>query len=258
MNNKQNSPPIDKLVTMLSKALTVSAQPKTRRKRTRRQKNKRLGTQLSSVVPRDRGLNLTSTQFTATTPLQLFQVGPGTSPGGIRVRGRELISSVSSTAALTGAFQLATSFGQTNTLIGQINPTSFQRLSQYGAIYEYFIFHKLRYIFQSNQPTTATGELLLAVDYDPTDAAPASSAAMMRNVTSTMANIYSDACCEVTKSLSRIPRYETISGLQQAPTEAEQQLQGILYVGFEGVTAASNAILGYILAEYDVELFTPQ
>lgn len=258
MNNKQQSP-LDTLVSTLTKALT-SAQPKSKpkRKRNRRQKNKRLNQQLGTTIPRDRGLNLTGYQFTATTPLQLFQVGSGSSPGGIRVRGRELVNSVSSTVALTGAFGLATGFGLTNTLLGQINPTSFPRLSAYGAIYEYFIFHKCRFIFQANQPTTQTGEILLAVDYDPTDAAPAGSAAMMRNVSATMANIYSDASLETTKTLSRLPKYETLVGFGTAPTEALQQLQGILYVAFEGVTALANAVLGYVLVEYDVEFFTPQ
>lgn len=203
----------------------------------------------------DSMLSLTRDQFTATSPLNLFTVRPGSTPGGIRVSGRELVSAVTVPIA-TGVFVLSTTFNGTATTASAITPTVFPRLSAYGPIYEYFIFHKLSYLFQSNQPTTQTGEIILSVDYDPTEPAPpASTAAMMRNISSTMSNIYSDASLQVLKSLSRLPRYELSAG---AATEVLQQLQGMLTVAVEGYTNAAISTVGYVIAQYDIEFFTPQ
>lgn len=209
----------------------------------------------------DNMLSLTRDQFTATSPLNLFQIGPGSTPGGVRVQGRELLSAVELQGPLTGGFQLARTFNGQDTqfaLPGDINPYAFPRLQNYGPMYEYFKFHKLSVLFQSNQPTTQGGEVIMCIDYDPTDSAPGSTAAMMRNVSSTMANVYSDASLQLIGSLSRLPKYECVSSL--IGLEALQALQGKIYVALEGITNASTSVItyGYIVVQYDVEFFTPQ
>lgn len=208
---------------------------------------------------RDNMLSLTRDQFTATSPLNLFSVGPGSTPGGIRVRGRELIGAVT-IPITTGGFTPSTNFpGGAAFGIGAlslINPINFPRLSAYTPIYEYYKFHKVSYLFQSNQPTTVAGEVIMSIDYDPSDGAPGSVQAQMRNVSSTMANIYSDCSLQFLTSLSRLPRYETTAAL--AAGENQQQNQGSLCVAVEGYVAAAATTVGYIVAQYDVEFFTPQ
>jgi hypothetical protein len=136
-----------------------------------------------------------------------------------------------------------------------MNPTPFPRLAAYNPIYEYFVFHNVTYKFLSNQPTTVAGEVFLCIDYDPTDAVPGNSLAMMRNISSTMSNVYSDCSLQALKSLSRLPRYET----DVPTTETLQRAQGCLYVGVEGYNnATAGAAIGYIVAQYDIEFFTPQ
>lgn len=206
--------------------------------------------------PGNRGnnnLSLTRSQFTATSPLNLFQVRGGSTPGGIRVSGRELISAVTVPIA-NGTFLASTTFPGATGGFSPIWPNVFPRLAAYTPIYEYFVFHKLVLLFQSNQPTTQTGEIILSVDYDPTDTAPATTAAMMRMISSTMANVYSDCSLEVLKSLSRLPRYECAA----AATETMQQIQASLTVAVEGYTNAAISTVGYIIAQYDVEFFSPQ
>lgn len=202
----------------------------------------------------DSMLSLTRDQFTATSPLNLFTIKAGSTPGGVRVSGRELISAVNVPIA-TGVFALSTTFSGAVSTASAITPVVFPRLSAYAPIYEYFVFHKLSYLFQSNQPTTQAGEIILAVDYDPTDAVPTTTAGMMRNISSTMSNIYSDASLQVLKSLSRLPKFECSLGV---PTEILQQCQGVLTVAVEGYSAAAPSTVGYIIAQYDVEFFTPQ
>jgi len=247
---------IDKLVDGLVKPL-----PKQGRKkgRTIRKKSTRRGRGIArnrgrrpQPSGRDPGLALTRDQFTATSPLNLFTVTTGSTPGGIRVKGRELIGAATAVAALTGAFAQLNIAGVTPFLL---NPVNFPRLAAYAPIYEYFKFHKCDVLFQSNQPTTAIGEALAAVDYDVKDTAPASAVAMMRNISSTMANVYSDASLQILGSLSRLPKYATA---ETTGPDASQVNQAAVYIAAEGVTAAIAATLGYVVVMYDVEFFTPQ
>lgn len=249
---------------MLSRLVKTLEQPKGNKPKqgNKRNKNKSRRNQVRGMRARNPGtrnrpdnmLSLTRDQFTATSPLNLFTVRSGSSPGGVRVSGRELVNAV--TIPITvGTFILSTTFGGTATPSSPIAPISFPRLAAYVSIYEYFKFHKLTYLFQSSQPTTQAGEIIASVDYDPTDAAPTSSSAMMRNISSTMANVYSDASLQVLGSLSRLPKYETTSAFT---TENLQQMQGLLYVAAEGYVAAAPIVVGYIVAQYDVEFYTPQ
>jgi len=201
----------------------------------------------------DNMLSLTRDQFTATSPLNLFNVHAGSSPGGIRVTGRELVNAVT-LPITTGVWAASTTFPGGTAGSSPVNPSVFPRLTAYTPIYEYFVFHKLDFLFQSNQPTTTAGEIILSVDYDPSDAAPASTSAQMRNISSTMANLYSDCSLQCLKSLSRLPRYETASSFALL----QQEVQAALTVAVEGYTNASATTVGYIIAQYDVEFFTPQ
>lgn len=199
----------------------------------------------------DTGLTLTRSQFTATSPQVYWEFVKASTPGGLRVRGRELIGSAITTGAITGSFALLNVASETALTL---SPVAFPRLGQIAPAFSQFIFHKANILFQSNQPTTATGEVLIAVNYDYNASQPTSSQIMMRNVSSTMANIYSDASCQVLKDLSRFPRFYV-----SEPGSPDNTLiyQAAVYAAVEGVTAASGASLGYLAIEYDCEFFTP-
>jgi len=256
--NKQT--PLDTLVQTLTNALSTPV-PTGSRKRKRQSKSQASKKQArlsrnpgvrNQIASRDNQLDLTRAQFTATSPLNLFTVNRGSTPGGIRVQGRELIAAVSPTGTLAGAFT------QLNVPVGVgflLNPANFPRLSAYAPIYEFYKFHKCDILFQANQPTTAIGEILLAVDYDAKDAAPTTAVGMMRNISSTMANIYSDASLQILGSLSRLPKFVTAEG---TGSDADQVNQASLWVAAEGVTATAGATLGYVIAQYDIEFYTPQ
>lgn len=193
---------------------------------------------------------LTTEQFAAYAPLQTFSVSQGSTPGGIRVRGRELIETMK-----TG--NTAGTFGANNVdgiaRVVALNPASFPRLQSYGPLYEFYKFHSAKAIFESNQPTTAGGEAFLACDYDGTDAAPTSSTLMMRNISSSMSHIYAENAAVISGKLSRLPRYITST---VSPIVDDVNQANILYA-FEGASGA-NTTVGYLVVEYDVEFFTPQ
>ncbi len=195
-------------------------------------------------------LMLKNEQFATYAPLTTFSVAKGSTPGGIRIRGRELIQALNS-----GLTTLV--FGGNNlTTAGRLFliPTNFPRLGAYTPIYEFYKFHRAKAIFQSNQPTTAGGVSILAVDYDAKDAIPATTVDMMRNISSSMSNVYADNACEISGALSRLPKFATGQATSSDPDQVNQA--SILYA-FEGVTGA-NVAQGYLVVEYDVEFFTPQ
>jgi len=195
---------------------------------------------------------LTRAQFTATSPQNYWEFAKASTPGGLRIKARELVTSVVLSATSTGAFQLA-NLPSSGSLT--LSPVSFPRLSQIANAFEWYIFHKADILFQSNQPTTATGEILVCADYDAKDTAPTTSVGMMRNITATMSNIYSDASCQALKSLARLPRF---SIAVSSSGDVEQLYQALVYVGVEGYTGTSGDSVGYLVIEYDVELFSPQ
>jgi len=205
-------------------------------------------------LQRPQPLLLNSPQKSSTTPLVLFETNRGSTPGGIRVKGREMLGSVSTSGAVT-----AGAFTQCNigaTLGSLLTPPSFPRLTSYTSIYEYYVFHRVKYTFQSLFPTTQVGVVMLAVDYDTSDIQPTTSLLMMRNISAVMSNAYANSSCEVLRSLSRLPKFITSSSGTSPPTTELNQAR--LDVAIEGITLASASSVGYIIAEYDVEFFTPQ
>lgn len=200
----------------------------------------------------DTSLALSRSQFTATTPQNLWEIKPASTPGGMRVRGRELIGSVNAPSTMTGSFTVL-NVGSSGAN-PPVSPLIFPRLISIAAVFEHYIFHKANFLFISNQPTTAAGEILMAIDYDPEDNTPTSSTALMSNISATMANIYSNCSLQCLKSLARLPRFIVN---QENNADKAQEYQAQFFVAAEGVTAATGAGLGYLVIEYDVEFFTP-
>lgn len=204
-------------------------------------------------------LALTRNQFTATTPLNLFNVSKGSTPGGSRVKGRELLGTVNLSNTVTGAFDLNAIVAQLGSSTATpILPAYFARLTSYTTIYEYYKFHKATIVFQSLSATSRNGVFMMALDYDYADGSAASSIAMMRNISSTMCNIYSDASMELDGKLSTYPKYRCAANVTASEASDDQKAQARLLVACEGVTGTAADAIGYIIVEYDVEFFTPQ
>jgi hypothetical protein len=241
------------------------SQKGTRRRRKRNRKNKGRKGQVvrsrssnnpltSQGVRGPIGQSLTSSQFTATSPMNLFDVRSGSTPGGIRVRGRELIGGITKRDN-TENYQLCNILGPIPGAEMGLNPRWFPRLASYAPIYEMFKFHSTTLIFQSNRPTTTAGAWMACVDYDSKDNAPQDTNQVMRNISCAMANVYSDFSCVALASLSRLPKYM----IQESTTsDLNQTIQGGIFVACEGFAGAVDSGIGYLIIEYDVEFFTPQ
>jgi hypothetical protein len=245
--------PLGQLVTKVDQLLAKTVQPnRGSQKKPKRQRGQKPSGLSSNPTNRDPSLSLTRSQFTATNPQNLWTFNRASTPGGLRLKGRELIGSCTAPSAITGAFTPLDvgSYGANPPL----SPVIFPRLVAIASAFEFYIFHKANLIFNANQPTTTSGEILIAVDYDAEDNTPTSSTQLMSNVSATMANIYSDASLQTLKSLSRLPKFVLV---EDNNSDKAQTSQAQFFVCAEGVTADSGAGLGYLSIEYDVELFTP-
>jgi len=226
------------------------AQPQQVRRAPRRRQRR---TPNSSNLQRGSALQLTTPQFTSATPFVGFSSVSGSTPGGIRVKGREMLGTVNVNAAIVaGAYTLLRVGGATSFLLV---PSTFPRLSAYSTIYEFYKFKSAKFTFISNQSTSTGGTIMASVEHDVKDTAPNSSVQLMRNMCSVMSNIYSSFSIVTGESLARLPRFITAS--DNAPDIAQVN-QARVDIAVEGVTVTGAASFGYLVVEYDVEFFTPQ
>lgn len=251
-----NQAPLAKLVNSLVSAPKGSANsPKKGKKKSKKSRKARGTVNGTRALGSDSQgpLMLKTEQFATYTPMATFTVTSGTTPGGIRVRGRELIQALNSGSSAAGAF------GAANTLLAgiiRLVPSAFPRLNAYTSIYEFYKFHKAKLMFQSTRPTTAQGVSMIAVDYDAKDTVPSTTIGMMRNISSSMSNIYADNATVVLGTLSRLPKFAT---QQDGSSDLAQLYQASILYAFEGLASTEvNTPQGYMVAEYDVEFFTPQ
>lgn len=223
------------------------AETVTTKKRARNRKNKsatkgQSGGQVG-IRQGNTDASLYSVQGGASKPFMNFSMKAGSTPGGVRVSGRSLVGALTPTTGT--AFEIVSGIF--------LRPGLIPRLASISQAYEMYIFHRARLIYQSAQPLTVPGVVMLAADYDPKDNPPTSAVEMMRNISSAMSNVYADCAIEVTKELSRLPRYFVN---QDTAPDAGQLDQASLIVATQAVPAATG--IGFFFIEYDVEFFTPQ
>lgn len=141
-----------------------------------------------------------------------------------------------------------------------INPglsQSFPWLASVAQNFESYLFKKLKYCYETEAPTTATGTLMLAIDYDASDNAPSTKAQIMayrRSVRSPPWN----ACCyeSEAKDLQKLKSRFVRNGAVPANTDVKLYDTGNLFLCTQGQANTNN--IGELYVEYVVELMTPQ
>jgi hypothetical protein len=201
-------------------------------------------------------LTLNRTQANVCEPTAFFNVTGASTPGGIRVRGRELIGSLALVAASTGGYVRLSLPGAASLAL---HPSLFPRLTAYCALYEEYKFHSGSAMFRSNRATTVNGVIGMALDYDSFDDSTlvTSMTQIVRNISSVMANVYSDCGFRIDGKLSRGARFLTNTAAAVGVQDTLNN-QGRFVIGAEGYTGAVNEAIGYLMIDYDVEFFTPQ
>lgn len=141
-----------------------------------------------------------------------------------------------------------------------INPglaRSFPWLSRIASRFESYHFESLRFMFETEAPTSSTGVVILTVDYDPTDAAPLSKTAALAYEGAVRSAPWSHSEFRARKTdLCKRKSYFVRCG--NLPANATLSLfdTGNLFVCTKG--QATAAVVGELYVEYDVVLSTPQ
>jgi hypothetical protein len=140
----------------------------------------------------------------------------------------------------------------------RLNPASgltFPWLSRIAANYEKYRFDKLKFFLKPQAPTTARGVLMLAVDYDPTDPAPALKRDVLQYDGVVRAAPWND-CAMIVKKNSE-PHF--IAPVQPAD-DADIRLSdvGNLYVCTQGQSDLAGEAVSELWVDYELTLITPQ
>jgi hypothetical protein len=172
-------------------------------------------------------------------------------PGTHRIRNREMLVSLGGTAV-------------TNVVPAQLGTIVFSAsglpvtswLAKNMALYDTLKVHHLSLQWMTILPTTAGGGVVLYLDSDAKDAAPASYIAASGNMGAVSGAIYQPFATTVAKSqLDRLPSYACSPG-----SALDNDIFGSVAFATTPVSvtiAAGAVIFGYIWMEYDVTLSNP-
>lgn len=165
----------------------------------------------------------------------------------LRIHQMERIANVTSNSTTAGLFK-ADSY-----VINPANSTTFPWLSSIAALFDKYKFHKLRFFFINNSPTSIAGNVTMAVDFDTLDSTPSSGVAM-----SNLAKFTSFAPWKSEELVIPVNRPSNNSWLFTAgsvPSGADAKTYnlGNFLISTEGLTA-TDYLTGYLCVEYDVEL----
>jgi len=204
----------------------------------RKSPNTKVSTRMNA--PSAKGQVIKDTTFRFKT-----MAGPSKYPGSIRLQGHEYLSAISTSSGTTGF----------NILALLINPQNFSntRLRQYGQLYDKYLFTKLVFHYTSAQPTSTTGQYILAYDRDPADSVPpASSAGVSQYFTmlnSKISNVWEDTDISCPLSDLQDFYYTSNSGYESRLT-----YQGQFFMA----SVSGTTFIGSVWVEYDVIFFDPQ
>lgn len=162
-------------------------------------------------------------------------------PGGVYVKNRELFHDIEAT---TTALEVKSIF---------INPGmgNFRWLRDIAGRFEKYRFKKLSFLYAPACSTAENGKVILAVDYDPKDAAPTDLGMIMSYEGATRTNMWLAAEMKCRSSSEfRVNRSGTNSTVNTRVTD-----HGVLHIA----TAGNSGIEpGEVYVDYEVEFIIPQ
>lgn len=136
-------------------------------------------------------------------------------------------------------------------------PLAFPWLNTISVGYESYRFKRLSYIFNSSKSTATNGSVMMAVDFDPTDAAPTTKSQMLAYNNAIRGPAwqtfeYKCSAQDLAKFNQKFLRYGTLSSTQDALLYDV----GTFFIATSGF--ADTSVIGELHVDYEVELITPQ
>lgn len=167
--------------------------------------------------------------------------------GDIRVRHREYIADLNGSIA----------FALTSYAVNPGLETLFPWLSSIAHNYESYSFDSLRFLYETEAPSSTAGTVLLALDYDASDPAPENKSQAMSYRNSVRSAPWAKVQHQSDKEdLSKRKSYYTRRGLAPANTDIKLYDVGNFFACTQGMAGATA--VGELYVEYDVRLMTPQ
>jgi hypothetical protein len=172
---------------------------------------------------------------------------PYAGDGRVRVRHREYVADVST----SGTTFEVTSFS--------LNPglsASFPWLSCLAQLYESYVFHDLRIIYETQKSASTDGTVMLAVDFDATDVDPANKQQLMSYHNAVRSAVWQECMFVCSREdLKKLPQRYVRMGDLAANQDVKTYDVGNLFAAVQGLSSSG---IGELYVEYDVELITPQ
>ncbi len=166
----------------------------------------------------------------------------------IRVKHREYIADVSGSVSFTDT-QYPINPGMVKT---------FPWLASIAANYESYKFHDLRFEFETQKSTATNGSLMLGVDFDAADSAPADKVDLMSMHNAVRSAVWAE--CEYSASRQDLAKFGVQRYVRQANLGSNLDIKtydvGTLNVATQG--CADTTAIGELYVSYDVEFMTPQ
>lgn len=168
----------------------------------------------------------------------------------LRIHQTERIANVTANSTTAGAFK-ADSY-----VINPADSVTFPWLSSIAKLFDKYKFHKLRFFFVNNSPTSIAGNVTMAVDFDTLDSTPANGTQMTNLAKfSTFAPWKQE---ELSIPVNRPGNNSWLFTLDnQGTISSNMDLKtynlGNFLISTEGISTTSY-LVGYLCVEYDVEL----
>lgn len=154
-------------------------------------------------------------------------------------------------ADITGSSDFFTSSFSLNPGIAAVFPW----LSNIAVNYESYVFKRLEFMFETSVATTTPGTVMLAVDYDATDAAPLTKQALMSYAQAQRSSPW-QACSYNCRS-GDLTKFAKERYVRSGDTTGDIKTYdvGNLFLSTQGTPAT---VLGELYVAYTIELRTPQ
>jgi hypothetical protein len=212
--------------------------------------NKQLKNQVAQLKRSNAVTKPTSTnKKKAQVPVSSIPTWSGQSKS-LRIHQMERIANVTANSTTAGNFK-ADSY-----VLNPADSVTFPWLSSIAKLFDKYKFHKLRFMFINNSPTSIAGNVTMAVDFDTLDSSPANGTQMTNLAKfSTFAPWkQEDLVIPVQRPGNNTWLY-TLDNQGTIPSGADLKTYnlGNFLISTEGI-ATVGYLVGYLCVEYDVEL----
>jgi len=212
----------------------------------------------TSVRAAERGMGAMSVTSRGRSAVSAAPVSLGYGNGG---SGYTITSHTPQCSRMRGSLILGSVIGATLTgngpapcFVASLNPISFSdRLAVQASIYDKFVYHNIRLVYQPAVATSTNGSVFLAIDRDYNDPPSGGSVqTVMDYEASTMGPVWGTHTVSMTRDKNEKRTYFTNNLANTDPRECEQFK---FYVYSTGTPA--NTTLGLVVLHYDIELISP-